>query len=155
MLVLALVLLMSGCGVGNGGTKNQVALDFTATTVAGKSFDAASLKGKPTVFWFWAPWCPTCRAQIPGVSSLAKKHGDAVNFVGVGSLDAADKIAGFTDLVPGNAITELTDPAGKVWKHFGVTAQSTYLVLDAHGHQVAKGSLSRDKLTKLVEGLAH
>ncbi|MGI9155389.1 MAG: TlpA family protein disulfide reductase [Marmoricola sp.] len=156
LLVLVLTFLAAGCGVGQGGGKDKAAsLDFAATTATGKSFEGSSLSGKPTVFWFWAPWCPTCRAQIPEVSGLARQHAGAVNFVGVGSLDGADKIAGFADLVPGNDITELTDPEGTVWKHFGVTAQSTYLVLDARGEQVAKGSLSRDKLAKLVEGLAH
>jgi hypothetical protein len=30
---------------------------FAGTTVEGKPFSGASLAGKPTVLWFWAPWC--------------------------------------------------------------------------------------------------
>jgi thiol-disulfide isomerase/thioredoxin len=37
-------------------------LAFTAHTVGGKRFDAASLAGKPVVLWFWAAWCPRRRA---------------------------------------------------------------------------------------------
>ncbi len=31
------------------------ALQFSANLVGGAEFDAATLAGKPTVFWFWAP----------------------------------------------------------------------------------------------------
>ncbi|NND76322.1 MAG: hypothetical protein HKN44_15090 [Ilumatobacter sp.] len=31
------------------------ALQFSAPLVGGDALDAASLAGKPTVFWFWAP----------------------------------------------------------------------------------------------------
>lgn len=134
---------------GHGGT---VSLDFTAKTVAGDAFDGSSLAGKPTVFWFWAPWCPTCRSQITPVSDLAHKHGDEVNVVGVGSLDDEQAISGFADQV-GAEVVELADPGGAVWRHFAVTAQSTYLVLDADGTQVAKGSLDDAELADLVDQL--
>ncbi len=128
-------------------------LDFAARTVDGQSFEGSSLAGKPTVLWFWAPWCPTCRAQIPGVGELAKKHGDAVNVVGVGSLDDQKAIAGFADQVAPEVV-QLADPDGAVWRHFGVTAQSTYVVLDENGEQVADGYLDDAELADLVDQLA-
>lgn len=159
-LSLLLMLLLSACGTGAaavGGaassTGDAVSLDFTAETVAGKPVAGSELSGKPTVFWFWAPWCPTCRSQIPIVGGLAQKHADAVNFVGVGSLDSADALDAFAAKVP-SEVTELADPDGAVWRHFGVTAQSTYLVVDADGKQVAKGSLDEAELTDLVDKLA-
>jgi len=45
----------------------------------------------------------------------------------------------------------LSDDDGAVWRHFGVTAQSTYLVLDKNGKQLASGYLSDDELEKVVE----
>ncbi len=41
------------------------------------------------MLWFWAPWCPTCRAQIPTVSGLGE-YADQVNVVGVGGLDTQE-----------------------------------------------------------------
>lgn len=128
-------------------------LDFSATTVEGRQFDGASLAGKPAVLWFWAPWCPTCRGQIDGVSALADEYGDAVSFVGVGSLDQPSAIAGFADEVPAD-FPHLQDPEGAVWRHFGVIEQSTYVVLDAHGTVVSEGYLSDADLGDLVAGLA-
>ena len=127
-------------------------LDFTATTLAGESFDGASLAGKPAVLWFWAPWCPTCRAQIPEVTALAKQYAGTVSFVGVGGLDSAEAITDLADTIPN--ITHLVDAEGSVWKHFGVTAQSTFEVISADGEIISSGYLSDGDLADMVAGLA-
>jgi peroxiredoxin len=167
-LLAALVLLISGCGTEGetsaadeaatdtsttSGTAAPAVLDFTAETVDGEPFDGATLAGRPTVFWFWAPWCPTCRAQISGVGELAETYGADVNVVGVGSLDEQEAIEGFAAEVSPD-VTLLADPDGAVWRTFGVTAQSTYLVLDATGTEQASGYLDDAELAALVEDLA-
>lgn len=106
-------------------------LDFAATTVTGESFEGASLAGRPTLLWFWAPWCPTCRGQIPQVEGLAADYDGKLNVVGVGSLDSAEAIAGFADDVDG--VTQLEDAEGELWKRFGVVEQSSFVLLDADG----------------------
>lgn len=106
-------------------------LDFTGVTVQGESFDGATLAGRPTVLWFWAPWCPTCRGQIPQVEALESVHGGEVNVIGVGSLDSAEAIAEFAGDVTG--VTHLEDVDGELWTRFGVTEQSSFVVLDADG----------------------
>lgn len=128
-------------------------LDFRSETIAGEEFDGASLAGRPTVFWFWAPWCPTCRGQVSGVGELAETYGDEVNVVGIGSLDERGAIEEFASEVSPD-VTLLADPDGAVWRHFGVTAQSTYHVLDATGREQASGYLDDAELAALVEDLA-
>lgn len=128
-------------------------LGFSADTVDGDGFDGASLAGKPAVLWFWAPWCPTCRGQIEGVSALVGEYGDEVSFVGVGSLDEAAAIEGFAADVPAD-LPHLLDPDGEVWRHFGVVEQSTYVVLDADSDVVSEGYLSDTELADLVSDLA-
>lgn len=128
------------------------ALKFSGTTVDGAAFEGSSVAGKPTVFWFWAPWCATCRAQISGVSDLAERFGDDIAVVGVGALDDPAAIAEFAGTVPGD-VTLLSDPDGAVWRHFAVTAQSTYVVLDADGEQQASGFLDDDTLASTVSSL--
>ncbi|CUR61290.1 conserved exported hypothetical protein [metagenome] len=119
-------------GEGTAGT--PALLDFTATTVGGDSFDGASLAGSPTVLWFWAPWCPTCRSQIPQVQDLARTYGDRVGVVGIGSLDSAEAIADFAGDADG--VTHLEDVDGELWTRFGVAEQSSFVVLDADGEVV-------------------
>ena len=106
-------------------------LDFTGTTVAGDAFEGASLAGRPTLLWFWAPWCPTCRGQISQVEGLAADYAGELNVIGVGSLDSAEAIEGFADDV--DEITHLEDAEGELWQRFGVTEQSSFVLLDADG----------------------
>ncbi|GHJ59821.1 thiol:disulfide interchange protein [Nocardioides sp. OK12] len=126
--------------------------DVSSRTVGGADWSGAEMAGRPAVLWFWAPWCPTCRAQVSGVNALAQTHGDDVALVGVGAQDDADAIAGFAaDVDPG--VTSLSDVDGSVWRHFGVTAQSTYVVLDADGEVRGEGYLDEAELGELVDEL--
>ena len=135
-----------------GGAAVPAVLEFESTTVAGDAFDARSLAGRPTVFWFWAPCGPTCRAQISGVGELADRFGDQVHVVGVGALDDPAAIEGFAAEVDPQVV-QLSDDKGEVWRHFGVTAQSTYLVLDRDGRTLASGYLDDDELAEVVADL--
>jgi thiol-disulfide isomerase/thioredoxin len=89
-VLLVGVLLVSDCAVSTGdrapantvATGPDLLLDFTSVTVGGETFDGRQLAGKPAVLWFWAPWCPTCRAQTPAVSRLAETYRNRVNVVG-------------------------------------------------------------------------
>jgi len=161
VLAALALLLLTACGntadaaqdagTDSGASTGDVRdFSFTSTTMAGENFEGTTLAGKPTVLWFWAPWCSTCRGQIAGVSSLAAAHPNDLNVVGVGSLDDPTAIADFAGEVSPE-VTVLSDDDGAVWRHFGVTAQSTYLVLDKNGKQMASGYLSDDELEKVVE----
>lgn len=162
-LVTAAVLVLFGCGEQStpdaaeasgqvAATGETATYDFTGTTLDGERFEGAALKGKPAVLWFWAPWCPTCRAQIPNVSRLAEQYDGEVAVVAVGGLDKENAIREMALDIP-NA-THLIDAKGEVWKHFRVTAQSTYTVIGADGKIKSEGYLDDADLNTLVEQLA-
>jgi len=114
-------------------------LTFTGTTLDGKSFDAASLAGRPTVLWFWAPWCATCFGQAASVSDMQDEFGTKVNLLGVAGLGDAKAMKEFvTDGQVGD-VTHLNDQAGTVWKKFKIAEQSTYVFLDRDGKVLSKG----------------
>ncbi len=157
-LLLAAVLALSGCAAsgsttqsGAGSGASAVSLKFTGEDIDGAAYDGEQLAGKPAVLWFWAPWCPTCRAQISGVETLAKKYAGQVNVVGVGGLADAADIRDFARQVDGPI--HLIDEEGEIWRHFNVTAQSTYVVLDADGVVVSEGYLDDAALADQVAEL--
>ncbi len=128
------------------------ALSFAGTTTDGARFDGSSLAGKPVVFWFWAPWCPVCKSQIPQVEALASQYAGEVNVVGVGSLDSGSAIDDFAAGLDG--LTILSDENGEVWKHFGVTEQSSFVIFDAAGKEVDRTSYGQSiDLSSAVAGL--
>lgn len=44
------------------------------TTLDGKAFDLAALKGKVVVLNLWATWCGPCRDEMPVLDAFAKRY---------------------------------------------------------------------------------
>jgi peroxiredoxin len=160
-LCVVVVLAVAGCG---GGTSTAGAdrpvdtpagqpLEFTATTVDDQPFDGRSLVGKPAVLWFWAPWCPVCLQQAPGVRAAFEQYGDQVAIVGVAGLDKAAAMPEFIRLAKVESITNLSDETGEVWKRFGITSQSTFVLIDATGTITFQGRLDADEVPGRVAEL--
>lgn len=88
MLVAALA-LVTACSAPAGPSPSaggQDGLAFASRTLAGAEFTGQSLAGKPTVLWFWSPWCSICRSEAPAIAKAAQQHPD-VTFVGVAAMD--------------------------------------------------------------------
>ena len=53
------------------------------------------IDGKPTVFLFWATWCPYCKAFVPYLEQIKRDYGDSINVVMINhkERDAGDPIA--------------------------------------------------------------
>ncbi|MEH1125593.1 redoxin domain-containing protein [Micromonospora sp. CPCC 206061] len=130
-------------------------LRFTATTVDGAQFDAATLAGKPAVLWFWAAWCPRCRAAADDVAGIQRDFAGKVTVVGVAGLNSGD--AAMREFVADRSIggfVNLADDKGEIWRRFDVTTQEYYVILDRSGTVVHKGPLSPDALRDRVTALA-
>jgi thiol-disulfide isomerase/thioredoxin len=144
----------SGTADGDPATVSET-LSFTGTTVDGEPFDAAELAGKPTVLWFWAPWCPKCRAQGPETANVAAQFEGQAHVVGVAGLDTTEAMKDFVDSAGVASFPNLSDESGDIWKKFQITEQSIYVVLDKDGEEVFTGNLPAgeglaDKVAELV-----
>lgn len=139
---------------GSAGAPVPQVLNFTATTVDGKPFDAKTLAGKPTVLWFWAPWCPKCKAQAAETAKVAADYEGKANVVGVAGLDKNAAMKNFVADTGTGSFPHLSDEKGEVWKRFKVTEQSRYVILDKDGKTVYEGVLPAGKgLAEKLAGL--
>ncbi|MDI3422716.1 redoxin family protein [Streptomyces luteolus] len=137
------------------GTEVPEALKFTGRTVDGKPFDARTLAGKPTVLWFWAPWCPKCRAQATETAKVAADYTGKANVIGVAGLDKNAAMKDFVSETRTGTFPHLSDEAGEIWKRFEITEQSVYVILDKNGKTVYRGVLPEGKgLADKVDRLA-
>ncbi|MFE0255763.1 redoxin family protein [Streptomyces sp. NPDC059010] len=138
----------------SGAAQVPEVLRFTGTTVDGKAFDAKTLAGKPAVLWFWAPWCPKCRAQAAETAKVAAAYQGKANVLGVAGLDKNAAMKDFVSQTGTQDFPHLSDEAGDVWKRFGVTEQSRYVILDKDGQTVYEGVLpAGEGLAEKVAGL--
>jgi thiol-disulfide isomerase/thioredoxin len=129
-------------------------LEFEAKTLGGQPFEGATLAGKPTVLWFWAPWCATCAGQASSVADLSAQYGDKVGFVGVAGLGEAPAMKDFVKEFSLQKVTQLNDKAGVVWRRFQVVEQSTFVILDRDGRVVHRGWLDSLQFEQKVAALA-
>jgi thiol-disulfide isomerase/thioredoxin len=128
-------------------------LRFTGKTLDGKAFDAATMAGKPTILWFWAPWCATCASEAMSIADLQEEYAGRLNILGIAGMgDNKDMHEFVSDLEVG-AVPHLDDQPGKLWKKFGIKEQSTYVILDRAGKVVVTSYLDDLQLTTKVKSL--
>ncbi|BAX91850.1 protein disulfide oxidoreductase [Mycobacterium shigaense] len=106
-------------------------LNFTGTTLSGAPFNGASLQGKPAVLWFWAPFCPFCNAEAPGVAQVAAAN-PGVAFVGIAGHSSVGDEQAFVSKY-GLNFTNLNDADGSIWARYNVPWQPAYVFYRADG----------------------
>lgn len=130
-------------------------LKFTTKTVDGTDFSGQSLAGRPAVLWFWAPWCPKCRGEAPGVAAAVKSVGGTVTFVGVAARDEVPAMRKFVEQYGLGGFTHLADTDLAIWKRFGVVEQPAYAFITKDGTvEVITAQVGRDELMRRAQGLA-
>ena len=159
------VLALSGCAsdslaqdYGNGGSNytdnaglpvvisadnRTKAIDFTGTTVEGKTFTASDSRGPVTVVNFWYANCAPCRAEAPFLQGLFEKYqSDGVNFVGVNIFDQPAGALSFekTYKITYPSVMDVDSGAARIAFAGAVapTATPTTFVLDAKGRIAAR-----------------
>jgi thiol-disulfide isomerase/thioredoxin len=127
-------------------------LTFTGRTLDGADFDAKTLSGKPAILWFWAPWCATCASEAQSINDLRTGYGDKLGILGIAGMGNNKDMRQFvSDLEVTNV--NLDDEAGVLWKKFGITEQSTYVLIDRTGKVVTTSYLDDLQLTDKVKSL--
>ncbi len=156
--LLVTALLAAGCGVSSRDSADKVQgvqqLNFTAQTLDGQKFAGKSLLGKPAVLWFWAPWCPKCAQEAPGVARVSKQNQNAVRFVGVPAQDSVPAMKRFVQQHELGSFDQLADTDASLWRRFGVTAQPAFAFVRPDGQvAVVKEELSEAQLRERVQQL--
>ncbi|HSP34838.1 MAG TPA: TlpA disulfide reductase family protein [Thermoanaerobaculia bacterium] len=108
---------------------------FTASDVFGAAVRSKDFAGRVVIVDFWATWCPPCRAAMPWIRDLKKKHGDDVVVLTVAIDSDPAEVAKLTKSlgVPVTAIAATPEIA----RAFGdISAVPTMFVFDRRGKGV-------------------
>jgi thiol-disulfide isomerase/thioredoxin len=105
---------------------------FELEDLGGRTWNAASLAGKTTVLYFFAPWCGVCAASSPQLRWFDRWAGDDVQIVMV-ALDWSSE----TELAEYAARHELALPilagGAQMASDYRVRGYPTYYVIDRSG----------------------
>jgi thiol-disulfide isomerase/thioredoxin len=128
---------------------------FSSTTLEGQSVTQADYEGKPTIMWFWAPWCSVCRSEAPTLFKVASALDGSVDVVGVAALGSVDEMKTFVSDTGIENFTQLADPDAEVWSVFGVASQPAFAFISADGSiEIVQGSISEEEILERAATLS-
>jgi len=116
-------------------TAVSAAPSFDLVTLAGEAYSKESLKGRPALLMFWAPWCPVCRKELPvlGQFYLQEKPAQLV-VISIGFADGRGNVEAYVKSNPETFVFPTAyDEDNWVSRAFKVTATPTFVLLDSGG----------------------
>jgi thiol-disulfide isomerase/thioredoxin len=122
------------------------ALDFTATTASGDTFEGADLAGSPAVVLFWSEMCDTCDETAAALADV-----EGVELLSVAGTDSDPMDDPLADV---SGVTQLEDSVGDLAAHFGVMSDGDVVLIDDQGEVTHHGPLDPmaipDEVTSLT-----
>ena len=139
------------------GSRPEVT-DLTGVTLTGKSLALSDFRGHVVVLNAWASWCYPCRAEMPGLASVARSTaGRGVVFVGI---DEQDEGSSARDFVSAQHVpfASVVDSDGRLLAGLKVVSPNAIpstLVLDPSGRIAARiiGPAKTAELVSLLDSL--
>lgn len=140
-LLLALSIPMgSGSGMGQAVAEaaGATAPAFELVTFAGEAYSNESLKGRPVLLVFWAPWCKVCQRELPLLREFYQRDKPAqLRVVSIGFADTRTNVETFVQARTGVFVFPTAyDEERWVAHAFKVNATPTYVLVDAQGNIV-------------------
>jgi thiol-disulfide isomerase/thioredoxin len=108
---------------------------FDLVTLAGEAYSKESLKGRPALLVFWAPWCPVCRKELPILSRFYQRERPvSLQVVAIGFSDMRGNVEAYVKSHPETFVFPTAfDEDNWISQAFKVTATPTFVLLDASG----------------------
>jgi cytochrome c biogenesis protein CcmG, thiol:disulfide interchange protein DsbE len=143
-LVAATVVIGLGTQHGTGSVSDvahhsvRQAPPLRGTTLDGRPFDLARLRGSYVLVNLWASWCAPCREEMPLiVDALRRPPLRRVELVGIDVRDPAVAARGFLEDIGAGSTTHVMDPEGRTAVQWGARGVPQTFLVDPSGRVVA------------------
>jgi cytochrome c biogenesis protein CcmG/thiol:disulfide interchange protein DsbE len=132
-IALALVAIVA-CGPATVEIgKGRPVPNITGTTLDGRPFDLASLRGKPVLINFWGPTCVPCRTEFPLLAAKAIEHrADGLAIVGILTDDPVEPARTFA-AENGGTWPTVIDPGAAIKAAYRVLGRPQTFFVDRSG----------------------
>ena len=115
---------------------------FSLTSLDGRTYTLAGLRGKIVLLNFWATWCPPCRKEMPDMEKLYRRFENKGLVVLAISDEARETVAPFIAKQK-YTFPILLDPDRKVHDAFQVEGIPQSFLFDRSGRLAAQAIDSR------------
>jgi thiol-disulfide isomerase/thioredoxin len=116
-----------------GATGPEISVYDPADAPAVLQFSAKTLYGQPTIVWFWAPWCPVCKAEAPAILDALDELPDGVRAIGIPGQSDVASMQAFVNTYGLGAMPQIVDADGSLWANFSVSYQPATALIAADG----------------------
>lgn len=107
-----------------------VPAELTAQSLDGRLFDVNQWQGKSGILYFWAEWCPVCKANRHVITSLAEDT--PVMTIAMQSGNPAE-VAAYMQKEQ-FSVPVIVDEQGEIARRFHVQGVPAALIIDSNGH---------------------
>ncbi len=105
---------------------------FELQSLAGIPVSSDSLRGKKTLIYFFAPWCPICRISMPNLEDFHHEKGREVNVVAIAlDYESHEELLAFKEeyaltfpILEGTKVTQ---------EAYRIQGYPSYYILDENG----------------------
>lgn len=128
--LLATLMLTLSCVAPQAFADKPWAPAFTLADAAGNDIVLPSKQPGVDVFFFWASWCPYCKALMPHLQSMQIEYGDDVRIYALNIRDDEDPVAFMQELGYDFVLLPDADP---VMELYGVRSTPAVFLVDKNG----------------------
>ncbi|HEY0634682.1 MAG TPA: protein disulfide oxidoreductase [Gammaproteobacteria bacterium] len=136
-LLLAMALLLAVEAWMTRHVPRDTPVTLAAVGLDGQPFDISQWRGQSGIIYFWAEWCPVCKANRHVITSLAE--GQRVMTIAMQSGSGAE-VAAYMQKEQ-FALPVIVDEQGEIARRFQVSGVPVALIIDRDGRisYVARG----------------
>ena len=108
---------------------------FELVTLGGEAYSHETLKGRPVLLVFWAPWCRVCQTELPLLGEFYRQgKPPALRILSIGFADSRANVETFVKTKPHDFVFPTAyDEERWVARAFKINATPTYVLLNAEG----------------------
>jgi thiol-disulfide isomerase/thioredoxin len=138
---------------------SRSAAAFELITFAGEEYNNDSIKGRPVLLVFWAPWCRVCQRELPLMREFYQRDKPArLRMLSIGFADTRTNVDAFVNSREDVFLFPTAyDEERWVAQVFKVNATPTYVLVDGQGNIVlvhrGGGILQNFKFREFLSGL--
>ncbi len=135
---------------------NSPMIDFTLTSLDGKTVHLSDYAGRIVFLNFWATWCTPCQKELPAFQAFqAQQTADGPAILAVDVAESSDQVNAFLTKFDIHGLNVLLDDESKVSDTYGIFNMPVTFVIDQKGivRYPKYGAMTVDDLNTYVTEL--